>query len=194
MRSFATKKDMKYGKIAPFEKSVSQFIPYTRLVDENTIKTNEGYLIQVIKLEGIPFETALTSELNHKKEIRASMLKGISNSRFALYHHIIRRKSFDNDEGVFADRWCQKLNETYQARLSRKKMFVNEQYLTIVRRPAQSKIGSFSQTFKNFSGKFDANIRKSMEDNAHKALNDATRNIIKAMEPYKPTLLGFYNM
>jgi len=46
------------GDLARTEESVSRFVPYTRHVDETTIKTKEGYLLKVIRLEGMPFETA----------------------------------------------------------------------------------------------------------------------------------------
>ena len=42
---------------------------------------------------GFPFETADTDELNYRKSVRETMLRGVANSRFALYHHIVRRET-----------------------------------------------------------------------------------------------------
>lgn len=182
--------DMKHGKLNPREEDVGRFVPYTHLIDENTIKTKEGYLLQVIKLEGLPFETADQIDLNSRKNVRATLLKGLSNSRFAIYQHTIRRESNGRHDGFFENNFCKELDSAYQDKLSQKRMFINEHYLTIVRRPAQSKIGLFSELLKTLSSKMDRNIHSAHEEHAHKALLEAVRNILSVMEPYKPRLLG----
>ena len=94
-----TKKIQKLGVIASREKSVSQFIPYTRHVDDTTLKTKEGYLLKILKVDGLPFETADQIDINQRKNVRATLLRGLSNSRFAIYHHIIRREVKDRTAG-----------------------------------------------------------------------------------------------
>nr|MBI1231941.1 hypothetical protein [Cytophagales bacterium] len=183
------KTDMKHGKLAPREEPVARFIPYTRLVDTHTIKTKEGYLLQIIKLDGLPFETADQIDLNQKKNIRATMLRGISNSRFGLYQHTIRREIKDKQESYFENAWCKKLDQHYQDNLDTKRMFVNEQYLTIIRRPAQSKIGMVSEILKTISSKVDRDLEHQRELEAHKALKEAVSNIMTTLDPYKPEVL-----
>lgn len=141
MLKAAKKTDTKHGAVASREESVGRFIPYTRHIDDTTLKTKEGYLLKIIKLEGLPFETADQIDLNARKNVRATLLHGLSNSRFAVYHHILRREVSDELDGFFENDWCRDLDNAYQERLAKKRMFVNEQYITIVRRPAQSKIG-----------------------------------------------------
>ena len=50
MFAAAKKDDTIYGRQAKVEDSVGRFIPYTRLVDEEIIKTKEGYLLKIIKI------------------------------------------------------------------------------------------------------------------------------------------------
>ena len=88
----ARKKDTQLGRIAEREVKAASFIPYSRHFDDTTLKTKAGYLLKVIKIEGLPFETADQTDLNTRKNIRATLLRGISNSRFAVYHHTIRRR------------------------------------------------------------------------------------------------------
>ena len=145
MLKAAKKTDTKHGAVASREESVGRFIPYTRHIDDTTLKTKEGYLLKIIKLEGLPFETADQIDLNARKNVRATLLHGLSNSRFAVYHHILRREVSDELDGFFENDWCRDLDNAYQERLAKKRMFVNEQYITIVRRPAQSKIGFFAE-------------------------------------------------
>ncbi len=74
------------------ERSAGHHLPYSRHVDDHTIETRDGLLMQVIHLRGLLFETADTDEINYRKRLRDAMLQSIGSSRFALYHHIVRRQ------------------------------------------------------------------------------------------------------
>lgn len=190
MLTSAKKDDMLYGALAKTEESVSRFVPYTRHIDDSTIKTKEGYLLKVIKLEGLPFETADQIDLNQRKTVRATLLRGLSNSRFAIYHHIIRREEKGDMDGFFENDWCRALDQTYQKKLAGKRMFVNEQYLTVVRRPQQGAIGLMAELSRTIFNKIDRQIESQRQAEAHKALNEAVSNLLTTLAPYHPTLLG----
>lgn len=189
MLEIAKKTDVKNGKIAKREDNVSRFVPYLRHVDSTTLKTKEGYLVKTIKLEGIPFETADQVDLNLKKNVRATMLKALSNSRFALYQHTIRRETREKLESEFENDFCKNLDDAYQAKIDDKRMFINEQYLTIIRRPANSKIGLFSEISHILFTKVDRSLQKQRDAENLKALNEAVSNILSTLAPYKPKVL-----
>ena len=79
-------------KIVAREKPAGAHLPYAAQRDDYTIETRDGMLMQCIALRGMLFETADSEELNYRKVLRDAMLQSIGSSRFALYHHIIRRK------------------------------------------------------------------------------------------------------
>ena len=191
MITAAKRNETSLGAKAQIEESISKFVPYTRHVDENTLKTKESYLLKIIKVEGMPFETADQIDLNQKKKIRATMLRGLSNSRFAIYHHIVRREAKNHVEGFFENNWCRSLDKAYQENLSKKRMFVNEQYITIVRRPAQGAIGFMAEIGRTIFNKIDHQIKENQEIEAQKALNEAVSNLITTLAPYQPRVLGF---
>lgn len=193
MLEVAKRTETKFGAKAAAEESVSRFVPYTRHIDDTTLRTKEGYLFKTIKLEGLPFETADQIDLNTRKNIRATLLQGLSNSRFALYHHIIRREATNGSDNFFKNDWCRELDAAYQNRLSKKRMFVNEQYITIVRRPAQSKIGFFAELTQTLFSSVDHQFSHAKQEENHKALNEAVSNILTTLKPYKPKLLGMVN-
>ncbi len=190
MLNVAKKKDMRFGSLTKAERPASAFIPYTRHINENTLKTKNGYLLQVIRIEGLPFETADQIDINQRKSVRATMLRGLSNSRFAIYHHIIRKESPDTLEGFFTNDWCRDLDRAYQNRLQKKRMFVNEQYITVVRRPAQGAIGFMAELGRTAFRKIDRDIQIHQEEEDLKALNEACANLITTLSPYRPELLG----
>ncbi len=189
----ARKKDTQLGRIAEREVKASSFIPYSRHFDDTTLKTKAGYLLKVIKIEGLPFETADQTDLNTRKNIRATLLRGISNSRFAVYHHTIRRRVSDKLPGLFVNDWCRKLDNKYQEKLSQKNMFVNEQFITIVRRPPQSKIGIMANISGTLFSSVDRSARQQKDIENLRALNEAVNNIVSTLEPYKPRVLRVYD-
>lgn len=183
-------KDMALGRVSKTEASISGFIPYTRHIDDTTLKTKEGYLLKILKIEGLPFETSDQVDINMRKNVRATFLRGLSNSRFAIYHHIIRREEIRSLDGIFESDWCRTLDQAYQKRLSTKRMFVNEQYITIVRRPAQGAIGLIAEIGKALSASVDKENQRAQEQESLKALNEAVSNLLTTLAPYRPTLLG----
>jgi type IV secretion system protein VirB4 len=123
------------------ERSAGVHLPYGRHVDEITIETRDGLLMQTICLGGLLFETADTEELNYRSELRDAMLRTIGSSRFAIYHHVIRRRADSALEANFGDEFSRQLDDRWRAKLAAKKLFINELFLTIVRRPLQSRVG-----------------------------------------------------
>lgn len=190
MFAAAKKDDTIFGRQARTEDSIGRFVPYTRLVDEDIIKTKEGYFLKIIKVEGMPFETADEIDINQRKNVRATLLRGLSNSRFALYHHIIRREENSTQEGFFENDFCRALDHAYQERLASKRMFVNEQYITIVRRPAQGAFGLMADLSRTLFTHIDRQIQQNQEAEDLKALNEAAAHILTTLAPYKPKTLG----
>ena len=50
--------------LAPREARIGDRLPYLEHVDEATLRSRDGLLIQVLHLTGVPFETAPDEELN----------------------------------------------------------------------------------------------------------------------------------
>ncbi|MFN7605593.1 MAG: hypothetical protein ACK5RU_06695, partial [Hyphomonadaceae bacterium] len=63
------------AEIAHREAPAGARLPYARHVDDTTIETRDGMLLQIIKLDGLAFETADTEDLNYRKAIRDTMLR-----------------------------------------------------------------------------------------------------------------------
>ena len=129
------------------EAPAGRHLPYSHHVDDHTIATRDGLLMQVIALRGLLFETADTEEINYRKRLRDAMLQSIGSSRFALYHHIVRRRVDVRLEGEFGDPFSAKLDAAWQDRLGRRQLFVNDLYLTLIRRPLQGERRKLTSQF-----------------------------------------------
>ncbi|HEU4962150.1 MAG TPA: VirB4 family type IV secretion/conjugal transfer ATPase [Sphingomonas sp.] len=173
------------------EQSAGVHLPYARQVDEHTIETRDGLLMQVIHLRGLLFETADTDELNYRKRLRDAMLQSIGTSRFALYHHIIRRRIDVGLSGEFPDTFSQRLDVAWQARLQSRKLYINDLYLTLVRRPLQGRIGMLDRV-RDLLGK-TREATTTTTTHELRALDVARDGLMAALGSYEPRLLSVYD-
>ena len=179
-----------HGKVAAQEKDLADFLPYTRHVDPATIATKNNGLFQVIKLDGFPFETAADLTLEGLKDVRNTLTIALASSRHILYHHVIRRQVPSDIGGQFSG-FAEEVDRAWQRRLTRRRLYVNDLYLTLLRRPAPGVVGLADW----FTGLFTSNeISRAEHDQAEslRELRDAANNIISTLARYKPRLLTTY--
>jgi type IV secretion system protein VirB4 len=174
------------------EASAGKRLPYARHLDDRTIETRDGMLMQVIHLAGLPFETADSEELNYRKAVRDVMLRGLASSRFAVYHHIIRRQVPAQTQGAFTDSFSQDLDTAWGERLAARKLYVNDLFLTIVRRPLQGHGGIIDGFLRTLKGTGKAVAAATLAQDLRE-LDSATGSLISALAPYGARVLGSYD-
>ena len=174
------------------EKPAGARLPYARHVDDATIETRDGRLMQVLHLAGFPFETADTDELNYRKSVRETMLRGVANSRFALYHHIVRREAAPQMSGAFADPFSRSLDESWRAKLDGRKLYTNDLFLTLVRRRLQGRVGFLEDMLSSLRGAGDRQEAAADLVREQTALNAARDSLISALSSYGARLLTAY--
>ncbi len=176
-------------KIVARAAPAGRHLPYSHHVDDRTVATRDGLLMQVIAMRGLLFETADTDEINYRKRLRDAMLQAIGSSRFALYHHIVRRRVEARLDGRFDDPFSAKLDAAWQRRQDRRQLFVNDLYLTLVRRPLQGRVGLLDGLREKLG-----HASSPAETAAHdlRQLDTAREALMAALGSYAPTLLTVY--
>lgn len=164
-------------------------LPYACHLDDHTIETRDGLLMQVIQVRGLQFETAHTEEINYRKRLRDAMLQAVGSSRYAIYHHIVRREAEALLEGEFPDQFSQELNAVWRARLGTKRLYVNDLFLTLIRRPVQGRFGLLDRLARRLPGKRSDSDLAAYE---LQQLNQARDALMAALANYDPRLLGIY--
>ena len=172
------------------EQPSGKHLPYARHVDDQTIETRDGLLIQVIQVRGLLFETADTDEISYRKRLRNAALQAIGSSRYAVYHHIIRREAEVALDADYRDGFTQKLDAAWRARLSARKLYVNDLFLTLVRRPLQGKVGGLDRLRKRF-GKVVEQLDGSRYE--LQQLNQTRDALIASLGSYDPRVLTVYS-
>jgi len=160
----ALRDELSYGEISRRELPVASHIPYSRHVNDQVIRTRDGLLLTVIKIEGYCFETADMSEINARLMARNDLIRTLGTSRFAVFNHIIRREVRPEIASSFENAFCAELDERYGEALSHRRMFVNDFYITILRRNLQGSVGTFDALMNSLMGKKTADGASATEE------------------------------
>lgn len=177
-------------KVIAREKAAGEHLPYAAHVNAHTLRTRDGLLMQVIHLRGLHFETADTDELDYRKRLRDAMLQAVGTSRFALYHHVVRRRVDADLAPQFPDSFSLQLDERWRARLATKQLYVNDLFLTLIRRPMSGRIGVLDR-LRNWLG--SAGLDQAASEAYELRELDAGREaLMAALGSYEPRLLTMY--
>ncbi|ESQ78381.1 VirB4 family type IV secretion/conjugal transfer ATPase [Asticcacaulis sp. YBE204] len=173
------------------EQRIGDRLPYAHLYNDHTVTLRDGSLMQAIYIDGFGFETADTTDLNSLHALRESALRAIGDSRLVLHHHILRRKVSVSTSGSFDDPVATHIDERWQARLSSRELFVNDLFITILRRPARGKAG-LAEALGNLFGGKSGTDREGLGAELREL--DAARDaLMAALGRYGPRLLGGYD-
>ncbi|WP_454883859.1 VirB4 family type IV secretion/conjugal transfer ATPase [Sphingomonas oryzagri] len=162
-------------------------LPYARHFDPQTLRLRDGAVMRMIQVPGLPFETEDDAALDHHLAVRETMLRSVLDARFVVYHHVVRRRVRVSLDGAPEEPFAALLNDRWQRRLDARRLFVNEQVLTIVRRPARGKTGWPDKIKRLMAGK-DAEP----ETADIRALDAAATALVAALEAYGARQLGTY--
>lgn len=159
-------------------------LPYARHLDDGTLLLRDGALMRTLHLPGLPFETEDAEALNHHQSVREVLLRSALDARFIVYHHIVRREIAPAPEGGFEQPFAAELNARWTARLAERRLFVNEQFLSVIRRPARGKSGWAEKLGRRMQQAGTA----SHED--RRMLNAAVTALACGLQPYGARVLG----
>jgi len=186
------RRNTSYAGYSKREYSVANFIPYLHHYDNETIITKAGELIQFIKLDGFSFETADDEELDIKKMVRNSLLKSLADGTFAVWFHIIRRRKSAFPGGKMPHGFATDLNEAWRHKHHSKDSYVNELYISVIRKADTDGAAQFLHLFNKLTDAADGNSKVESMREAHKELVEVSYRILASLRDYGSRLLSTY--
>lgn len=165
-------------------------LPYAAQIDPRTVLLRDGRLMQVLRLDGFLFETADTAEIEYRKELRDAMLRAIGSSRFAVYHHVLRRRVDPVLPGDFPDAFSLSIESIWRERQARRALFTNDLYLAIIRRPEGGPRGIGGWLRTKMARGHERNAERTAEV---RALDAAREGLVAALAAYGPVTLSSYD-
>ena len=172
------------------EALVGDRLPYERLIDESTVLLRDGSVMSAIQVPGLLFETEDSDALNAHAATREVMLRSTLDARFVLYHHVIRRRVEVELDAEFPDPLSRHIDARWRERLAGGSLFINDQFVTLIRRPARGKTGLPERLSKFFSRQGKDELEADPKD--IRSLKAAVTGLTASLSAYGAEVLGDY--
>jgi len=165
-------------------------LPYLALVDENILMLRDGSVMISLMVPGLAFETADTDELNAHAATREVLLRSALDARFVLYHHVIRRQVDVALDGNFDDPFSAHIDARWREKTGSGALYVNDQFITLIRRPARGKAGWIERLSRSFKRGGKPIAEADISD--IRSLRAAANAMVASLGAYGARLLGDY--
>lgn len=172
------------------EARVGDRLPYERLIDESTVLLRDGSVMSAIQVPGLLFETEDSDALNAHAATREVVLRSTLDARFVLYHHVIRRRVEVELDAEFPDALSRHIDARWKQRLAGGSLFINDQFVTLIRRPARGKTGLPERIGKFFSRQGKDELEADPKD--LRSLKAAVTGLTASLSAYGAAVLGDY--
>jgi len=172
------------------EARVGDRLPYARLIDESTVLLRDGSVMSAIQVPGLLFETEDSDALNAHAATREVMLRSTLDARFVLYHHVIRRRVEVELDAEFDDPLSRHIDARWKERLAGGSLFINDQFVTLIRRPARGKTGLPERAAKLFSRRGAEELEADPKD--VRTLKSAITGLVASLSAYGASVLADY--
>ncbi|MFN3864888.1 MAG: VirB4 family type IV secretion/conjugal transfer ATPase [Erythrobacter sp.] len=172
------------------EAKVGDRLPYARLIDENTVLLRDGSVMSAIQVPGLLFETEDSDALNAHAATREVMLRSTLDARFVMYHHVIRRRVEVELDAEFPDALSRHIDARWKQRLAGGSLFINDQFVTLIRRPARGKTGLPERFSKMFARAGQDELEADPKD--LRSLKAAVTGLVASLQNYGAAVLGDY--
>ncbi len=180
----------KLGTVAKNEITAAVHIPYTCHVDPYTVATENGDYIQVLKLQGISYQTVDNDLLNTFHEKRNILYKNIARGQVSLWTTIIRRKDSSYPKGVYQTQFGNELANRYKQKVTQDSLYRNDLYITVIYRD----VGDLKAitAAKKIKRKAGAGTDERKNKKMIKAVSDVATEVANALGDYEARKLRTY--
>ena len=165
-------------------------LPYERLIDESTVLLRDGSVMTAIQVPGLLFETEDSEALNAHAATREVMLRSTLDARFVLYHHVIRRRVEVELDAEFDEPLSRHIDARWKERLAGGSLFINDQFVTLIRRPARGKTGLPERIAKFWQRRGQEELEADYKD--LRTLKAAATGLVASLSAYGASVLGDY--
>ncbi|MBV7266434.1 VirB4 family type IV secretion/conjugal transfer ATPase [Erythrobacter ani] len=165
-------------------------LPYARLIDESTVLLRDGSVMTAIQVPGLLFETEDSDALSAHAATREVMLRSTLDARFVLYHHVIRRRVEVELDAEFDDPLSRHIDDRWKERLAGGSLFINDQFVTLIRRPARGKAGLPERVGKFWQRRSTEEPQADPKD--LRSLKAAATGLVASLSAYGASVLSDY--
>ncbi len=174
------------------EIGVSQFLPWSHLIDERTFVTHDGGIGSVIEVRGIAFEVSDDEVLAHYHQRLSAFWQSLPES-IAIYVTQNRHLANSYPEGDFPEGFASDFNRAYQKTFENKALFVNDWYITLVVKNFVQQSNKKTRFFKKLFYDKQAAIRQQAQEKQYQLLKQCLQEAMVSLSEFSPNILGDRN-
>ncbi|QCP55120.1 hypothetical protein FAZ95_39005 [Trinickia violacea] len=158
--------------------------------NDHTLRTLDGSLVQIVRLEGLYAEMLDEDAIRAYKIQRQTAFDAIADSNIGIYVYDVRLESRRWPSGTYRNWFARYVNERLKARLAANPLYQHEIYLAVVRyRHYSGVVGRIERVFNLFS--LDgANGKLESEERQARDLTEKVDSLFKSLAHYAPRRLG----
>lgn len=174
---------------------MSDMLPYSAHYDDQTVVTKSHSVVQVIKLEGLYFESYSAEQIKQFEAQRNVILHAIAASNRAVYVHVIRRKVQDYPAFSGGSWFARHFNAAWRQHYQQQAFFVNDIYISIVVSPHRQGVpGILDKCVALFIGKKQQPDMTTLLQQQVKEIHEISRFLVQAFSEYGARLLGIQHL
>ena len=171
------------------EIGVSQFLPWSHLLDKETFVTHDGTLGSVIKVRGLAFEVTDDDVLTRYHERLSSFWQSVPET-MAIYITQHRHLTQGFPEGNFPAGFSSNFNHAYQKIFEKKSLFVNDWYITIMIKTPAQRSNKKIKFFTKLVYEKQSAIREKIKEKQEKALKQFLQDALMTLSDFSPEILS----
>ncbi len=177
------------AEVCDREIASAMFIPYDHHWDKETIITKNRELMQIIRIDGFSFETADDDVVDMKKMVRNSLFKSMAEGTFSMWFHTVRRKQSSFPGGTLPPGFASLLNERWRKKHQAKSSFVNELYITVIRKADTKGAAKIQNLLNKVEQRTSKDAAATQLQEMHKELREAVYRVLATFRDYGARVL-----
>jgi len=169
------------------EENSDEFIPYACHINDHTILTKNGELMQVIKITGFAFESVHDEgDKNYtvRDAIRNAILTNVDSNKIAVWFHTIRRKNDLSSSSPYKTYFADRINNSWNELNGWKNKYVNEVYISIIHEGQNLSTKDIKAFFRCIYFPYEFKYRETYLNESAEKLDILSRKILKSLKSY----------
>ncbi|MCZ8411287.1 VirB4 family type IV secretion/conjugal transfer ATPase [Achromobacter dolens] len=168
-----------------YERSVSDYVPYSHHVTRTVVATRTWEYVSVWRVDGRSFE-------GHPEEDKCRWVEELNNlirgfpAGVGLWAHLVRRKVQEYPQSEYPDAFSRNHDAAYRATFDGKPPMINELYLTTI---ARASVDPALRLLSRFEKRTARDVR-AWQARAIEQLDDVNRKLASALKRYRADQLG----
>ena len=132
------------------ERSAEVYLPYLGHVAPGAVLLNDGSLLAMGRLRGVPHELASAAERNAATRFLNGLWRNIADDTVTVGAHLVRHRQVERlPAATFRNEFSARLDDAYRGRVLQDRLYQNDWYLSVIvapRPPAGGQVTGRSST------------------------------------------------